>query len=262
MLEPLLTPKFQPPRLHSSVLRRSRLLAQLEAGHEGKLILISAPAGFGKTTLVRQWLDEVAQRDTAPTVAWLSLDRNDNDPLRFCRYLITACQVFGNAVGLQSLALLEPPIAIRSPLEMILTAFVNELAQTAGKCVLVLEDYHVINTLVIHEALTFLLDHLPPHMQLLMITRTNVPLPLARMRAAGELTEIEAPDLRFSDAETTAFLQQLTTLALPPAELAQVVSRIEGWAAGLRLIMLALQGHQDPNSLRLVLANFVAGRRG
>ncbi len=260
--ESLLVSKLQLPHLHSSLVRRTRLLAQLDAGREGKLIVVSAPAGFGKTTLVRQWLDESAQQGTAPAVAWLSLDQGDNDPLRFWRYLIAACRIFDSAVGLQSLALLESRISLRSPMEMIMTAFVNELTQTRRKGILVLEDYHVITAPLIHEAVVFLLDHLPPHFLLLLITRTNPPLPVARLRAAGELTEIEAPDLRFTEAETVTFLQQAAALALPPAEMAQVVSRIEGWAAGLRLLALALQGRQEAGALSLVLANFVAGRRG
>jgi LuxR family maltose regulon positive regulatory protein len=260
--EPLLAPKIQPPHLHSSLVRRARLLAQLDAGREGKLIVVSAPAGFGKTTLVRQWLDEAVQQGVVSPVAWLSLGVSDNDPLRFWRYLITACRSLGADVGLQSLALLESPISLRSPVEMIMTAFVNELAQTRISSIIVLEDYHVITAPLIHEAVSFLLDHLPVHLHLLLITRTNPPLPLARLRVAGELTEIDAPDLRFSEAETVTFLQQTTALAVPPAEIVQVVSRIEGWAAGLRLLALALQGRQDTGAINIVLANFVAGRRG
>lgn len=260
--EPLLAPKLQPPRLHRSLVRCERLLAQLDAGSERTLTLLSAPAGFGKTTLVRQCLAEVAQRSAAPAVAWLSLDRGDDDPLRFWRYLIAACRVFGPQVGAQSWALVEAPLSIKSPLEMILTAFVNELAQIQHEGMLVLEDYHVIMTPQIHEAIGFLLAHLPQNLHLLLITRTTPPLPLARLRAAGELTEIAAPELRFSSSETAAFLTQATAHPFQPDEIMEVESHVEGWAAGLRLLALALEGRADANEHALVMANFLAGRRG
>jgi LuxR family maltose regulon positive regulatory protein len=258
----LLTPKLQPPRLHRSLVRRQRLLALLDAGRERKLTLLSAPAGFGKTTLVRQWLAEAAAQGKAPVLAWLALDPGDNDPLRFWRYLITACRTLSPEIGVQSLALVETPVAIKSPLDMILTAFVNELAQVAHESILVLEDYHVITTPQIHEIVGLLLEHLPRHLHLLIITRAHPPLPLARLAASGELTEIEAPELRFSDAETAAFLRQSTALPLQPGDVALIETHIEGWAAGLRLLALALEGRDDPSEIGRIVEHFIAGRRG
>ncbi len=258
---PLLTAKIQPPRLHSALVRRERLLARLQAGRDSKLTVVSAPAGFGKTTLVLQWLAEWARQDQAPAVAWLSLDTGDNDPVRFWRYLIAACRALGPEVGEKTLALLETPLAIKSPLEMALTTFLNELTLCGREGVLVLEDYHVITAPQIHEAIGFLIDHLPANLRVLLITRVGPPLPLARLRAAGELTEIEAVDLRFSDAETAAFLQQSTALGLPRAALAQVEARIEGWPAGLRLLSVALEGWRDEAKVAEVLQAFTAGQR-
>ncbi|MBA3943528.1 MAG: hypothetical protein H0X37_03080 [Herpetosiphonaceae bacterium] len=259
--EILLVPKLQPPRLHNSLVRRERLLAQLDAGRERKLTLLSAPAGFGKTTLVCQWLAEAAEQDNAPVIAWLALDQGDNDPLRFWRYVITACRTFGPDVGAQSLALLDAPLAIKSPLDMILTVFVNELAQIRCEGILVLEDYHGITTPQIHEAVGLLLDHLPRQLCLLITTRTRPPLALARLAATGELTEIEAPELRFSDAETAAFLRQIIPVPLQPDEIALVESRLEGWAAGLRLLALAVEGRDNASDIDHILENFIAGRR-
>src|SRR5205085_724989 len=149
-----------------------------------------------------------------------------------------------------------------SPLEMSLATFVNELARGVMDGVLILEDYHVIGTPQIHETVGFLVEHLPPRIHLLIITRTTPALPLARLRAAGELTEIEAPELRFSGDETEAFLRQTVDLTLPPRELAQFESRIEGWAARLRLLAIALAGRRDAGEIKIVLDNFIAGRRG
>lgn len=260
--EPLLTPKLQPPRLQSSLVNRERLIRMLDAGREGKLTIVNAPAGSGKTTLVRQWLARIAREQNKPAVAWVTLDRGDSDPIRFWRYVISACREFRAEVGAQSLALLEAPLSLKSPLDMSLATFVNELARLTQDVVLVLEDYHTIETPQVHETVGFLLEHLPPHAHLLIITRTTPPLPLARLRAAGELTEIEAPELRFSRDETDTFLKQSIALTLPPGELAQFESRIEGWAAGLRLLAIALAGRQDAGEIKIVLENFIAGRRG
>ena len=260
--EPLLAPKLQPPRLHSTLVRRQRLLSLLDAGRERKLTLLSAPAGFGKTTLVRQWLADAETRGSAPAIAWLALDAGDNDPLRFWRYIVAACRAFGPELGTQSLALLDAPIALKSPLDMILTALVNELAQLTRECVLVLEDYHLITTPQIHDSVALLLEHLPPRLHLLIISRTQPPLPLPRMAAAGELTTVEAPELRFSNAETEIFLEQATVLALQPGAIELLEGKLEGWVAGLRMFALALEGRNDAGDIDLILENFVAGRRG
>lgn len=259
---PLLASKFRLPHLIASLVQRERLLARLDAGRAGKLTLISAPAGFGKSTLIRQWLETVAEASPPTLVAWLSLDVQDNDLLRFWRYLITACRVFAPQIGSQSLAWLDAATSVPSSLESLPLVFVNEVESMASQGILVLEDYHVIGVPPIHEALGFLLEHTPPALHIVLITRSTPPLPLVRLRAAYQLTEITAADLRFSAQETLAFLELYSDLSLSRDELQQVETRIEGWAAGLRLLTLALQGHQDRESLRLVLTNVAAGWRG
>src|SRR5579875_1452758 len=267
----LLEPKLHPPRLHASLVLRERLLTRLDEGLSHKLTLISAPAGSGKTTLVRQWMAgrgtyqrEHGDEAYLPPVAWISLDAADNDPIRFWRYVITACQVFQHDLGQSTLAQLStlPQLPFRSlPLEAVLTMFLNELIRWAQRGVLVLEDYHLITQAQIHETLTFLLDHLPPALHLMILTRADPPLPLARLRAKGDLYEVRTADLRFSQKEPATFLQQ--TIPFPVAEKAvkQLNAHVEGWAAGLRLLSLTLQGHTDRQQIEHVLANFAGSHR-
>src|SRR5262245_12457365 len=170
----LLRTKLAPPHLRASTIMREQLLARLDDGFERKLTLLSAPAGFGKTTLVASWLTNVRtfKRLNVRTFAWVSLDGGDNDPVRFWRYLITACQTFDAALGAVPLALLDAP---QPHFESVLTAFINELALLADRSILVLEDYHVITARQIQEMMAFLLDHLPAALHLVMITRTDPP---------------------------------------------------------------------------------------
>jgi LuxR family maltose regulon positive regulatory protein len=177
----LLSTKLALPRPRPSLVPREPLLAWLDEGLEHKLTLLSAPAGFGKTTLVSGWIATRSERKDLPPVAWVSLDAGDNDPVRFWRYVITACHAFHPAVGESALALLHT--SRRLPWESVLTTFINELAQLEHRGVLVLEDYHVINWPQIHEKVTFLLDHLPATLRLVILTRSDPPLPLARLRA-------------------------------------------------------------------------------
>jgi LuxR family maltose regulon positive regulatory protein len=167
---------------------RGSLLARLDAGLAHKLTLLSAPAGFGKTTLVSEWIASRGERQDSPPVAWVSLDGGDNDPARFWRYVITACQVFDAVIGDSALVLLHT--SRRLSLEAVLTTFINELAQLAHGGILVLEDYHVITSSQIHETVTYLVDHLPAILHLLMLTRSDPPLPLARLRAHDDLYEL------------------------------------------------------------------------
>src|SRR5262245_43371825 len=198
-MEELLSTKLAPPRLRSPLVAREPLLARLDEGVEYKLTLLSAPAGFGKTTLVSQWLhrkDELGTMNDESSihhssfivhhskVAWVSLDEGDNDPVRFWHYVIAAGQMFQPEIGASALALLRT--ARQPPFETMLTMFINELAQLPSQGILVLEDYHLITSPQVHEALAFLLDHLPSTLHLLMMTRSDPPLPLARLRARDE----------------------------------------------------------------------------
>jgi LuxR family maltose regulon positive regulatory protein len=281
---PLLTPKLQLPRLPAGLVVRARLFAQLDAGLARKLTLLAAPAGFGKTTLVASWLASrssefkvLSSELSAPEstqnfklntqnfqVAWVALDDGDNDPMRFWRYVITACQSFEAQLGHAALALLattlQPPF---NPLshEMLLSPFLNDLARQTRHGILVLEDYHLITEPQIHEAVSFFLDHLPATLHVVILTRNVPPLPLARMRAGGDLGELHAVDLRFSIKEITRFLHQTLATSLAPEAITQIDTQLEGWAAGLRLLALALQGRDSPQDIARVLATFAGGHR-
>ncbi|MEO8392628.1 MAG: LuxR C-terminal-related transcriptional regulator [Chloroflexota bacterium] len=240
----LLSTKIAAPRLRSPLVPRGALLARLDRGLDGKLTLLSAPAGFGKTTLVSTWIAS-HDAESLPS-AWVSLDENDDDPVRFLRYLITACQRFAPGLGDTSLNLLHAP---QPTLETALTLWLNELTRLDHPCVLILEDYHVISSPRIQESVAFLLDHLPTSLHLVITTRTDPPLPLARLRARDELSELHAADLRFSTDETRAFIQQVIPFAISAEAITRLETHTEGWAAGLRLAALALTGRDEAESL-------------
>ncbi len=218
MSEPLLLTKLYIPPPRPKIVLRPRLIERLNEGLHCKLTLISAPAGFGKTTLVSEWL-AVCERP----VAWLSLDEGDNDPTRFLTYLVAALQTLppktgGAKIGAGVLGVLQSP---QPPsIESILTALLNEITTIPDNFVLVLDDYHVIDSKPVDEALTFLLEHLPPQMHLVITTREDPHLPLARLRARGQLTELRAADLRFTPAEATDFLNQVMGLNLSAEDIA------------------------------------------
>jgi len=235
---PILATKLYlpPPRPH--VVLRPRLLERLNEGLYRKLTLISAPAGFGKTTLTSQWVALIER-----PAAWLSLDDGDNDPTRFLAYLVAALQTIAANIGEGVLGLLQssqPP-----PPEAMLTALLNDLTTIKDLFVLVLDDYHVLDAQPIDLALTYLVEHLPPQMHLVIATREDPQLPLARLRARGHLTELRAADLRFTAPEAAAFLSQGMDLSLSAADIARLSDRTEGWIAGLQLAALSMQGHQD-----------------
>jgi LuxR family maltose regulon positive regulatory protein len=255
----LLSTKLALPRPHPSLVARDHLLARLDEGLEHRLTLVTAPAGYGKTTLVSQWIAARSRRPEGLTVAWVSLDAGDNDPVRFWSYIIAACQAFNPSIGETAFAQLH--VARRLPLEILLTTFINELAQLAGAGVLVLEDYHVITSPQIHESLAYFIDHLPAALHLLILARSEPPLPLARLRAHDDLYELDAADLRFSHEEMRAFLQQALPFPLSASTLARLEARMEGWATGLRLFALAAQGRKDPQELEHMLVTFTGGHR-
>src|ERR687886_1504642 len=233
----LATKLFVPPARAHGVLR-PRLFDRLQHGLQGKFTLISAPAGFGKTTLVSAWVAGCAR-----PVAWLSLDERDNDPARFLTYLVAALQTIAPIVGAGVVGVLQSPQP--PPTESLLTALLNDITTLPDHFVLVLDDYHVIDAQAVDQALTFLLEHLPPRMHLVIATREDPQLPLARLRARGQLTELRAADLRFAAAEAAEFLNAVMGLRLSAAEIAALEERTEGWIAGLQLAALSMQGHQD-----------------
>ncbi len=255
---PLLSIKLHLPRPRRCLVSRSHLVECLQQAIEYPFTLISAPAGFGKTTLLAQWLAQ-SGLPVAP-VAWLSLEPEDNDPVRFLTYLIAALQTVDCRLGTSALALLRTPKP--SPLETVLALLTNDLmVDEAGKIALVLDDYHTITAEPIHRAVTYLLEHLPPQLHLVISTRVDPQLPLARLRARGELVELRAQNLRFSAEEVTHFLADTMGLVLEAAQVAQVAqlaARTEGWVAGLQLAALSLLGRSDVDQ---VLAGFSGSHR-
>src|SRR2546427_5177900 len=241
MPTPILATKLYLPRLRPNVVSRPRLLERLNEGLHRKLTLISAPAGFGKTTLVSEWVVG-CQRPAA----WLSLDEGDNDPTRFLTYLVAALQTIAATIGEGVVGVLQSPQP--PPTEAILTALLNDITTIKDQFVLVFDDYHVIDAKPIDHALTFLLDHLPPHMHLVIATREDPPLPLARLRVGGHLTEVRAVDLRFTPSEAAEFLNQGMGLNLSAEDITALEARTEGWIAGLQLAAISLQGQQDAAS--------------
>ena len=254
MSQGLLRTKLYFPSGRPHLVARPRLTARLNEGLTRPLTLLSAPPGFGKTTLLSEW---VAQAKLP--VAWLVQDANDNDPVRFWSYFIAALQQIDASIGSSSLALLQLPGSTAS--ESILEALVNEIDALAGDRVtapvpgkiagsradfiLVLDDYHVIETPAIQQQVSFLLDHLPQHMHLMISTRADPPLHLARLRARDQLNELHERDLRFTRAEVTQFLNETMSLSLTAEQIAALETRTEGWIAGLQLAALSLRGRED-----------------
>ncbi|GHO48533.1 LuxR family transcriptional regulator [Ktedonospora formicarum] len=256
----LLLPKLRPPRLPAWCVSREHLLERLKTGGQDKLTLVLAPAGSGKTTLVRQWI-EVQGQDTQ--AAWLSLDPEDDDPIRFWHYVLTACEHFESKPGQEALTLLATHRSLfpQLVLKQILTSFLNDAARHGSRLLLILDDYHVITSSQIHESLTYLVDHLPPTLHLVILSRHEPALPLARWRARGDLQEIGAADLRFSLEEVGAFLQQALPVPLSTEQRQTLEARLEGWPTGLRLLALALQGKSERQEIEQVLAEFGGSHR-
>ena len=243
----LVTKLFIPPT-RPELVSRPRLIERLNGGLYRKLTLISAPAGFGKTTLVTEWLDNLRLDSengiqAENKIAWLSLDEGDNDPARFLAYFIAALSqiegieaTFGKGV----MSMLQSPQPL--PTETILTPLINEIAAVPDKIIFILDDYHLIEAESIHDALSFLLENIPPQMHLVIATREDPQLPLARLRAKDQLTELRATDLRFTSSEAAEFLNQVMGLDLSEEDITALEIRTEGWIAGLQLAALALQG--------------------
>jgi LuxR family maltose regulon positive regulatory protein len=248
--QPLVETKLHIPSSRRELVARPRLQACLARGADAKLILVSAPAGFGKTTLVTEWLATAAKGGAA--VAWLSLDERDNDPASFWSYVLAALAVAQPDLGTNARALLEVGNA---PNDVVLATLVNELHGVDRDVVLVFDDLHVIDHHETHDGLTYLLDHLPERVQLVLTTRADPPLPLARLRARAELVEIRAADLRFTAEEAAAYLNGAMGLALTADDIATLDARTEGWIAALQLAALSMQGRED-------VSTFIAGFAG
>src|SRR4051794_37175240 len=250
MAGPLLETKLHVPRLRRALVARPRLRERLTRGAESALTLVSAPAGFGKTTLLTEWLAD-APAD-GRSAAWLSLDQRDNDPAGFWTYLIAALQTVAPGVGTGALVQLQSP---QAPIEAVLATLLNDLGVVSDSVMLVLDDYHVIDTREIHDGMAFMLEHLPPQLHLVIAGRADPALPLSRLRGRGELVEIRAADLRFTPEEAAMYLRGVMGLVLRAEDVAALEGRTEGWIAALQLAALSLQGREDA-------AGFIAGFAG
>jgi LuxR family maltose regulon positive regulatory protein len=256
----LLVTKLYIPQASPNLVPRPRLIERMNEGMQRKLTLVSAPAGFGKTTLIAEWLkvrlesgdsrlegDEYSQSPVSnypsAKVGWISLDEGDNDPARFWAYFMAALETLQTGIDEGTLDLLQS--SSRPPIETVLTTLINAVATLPDSFALVLDDYHVIESQSIHDAITFLLDHLPPQMHLVIACRSDPPLPLPRLRARGQLVELRAADLRFTPDEAAAFLNQVMSLNLTAQHIAALETRTEGWIAGLQLAALSMQGRED-----------------
>jgi len=234
----LLRTKFYVPPIRSTQIARQRLSDLINTGMEQSLILVSAPAGYGKTTLISSWLKE----KQIPS-AWLSLDGGDNDPVRFLQYLITALSPLASGIEVEAYGMLQ---GIQpAQFEYVINLMVNELASFPEPFVLVLDDFHVIQSESVQKILAYLLEHLPPQMHLALLSRTDPPLPLSRLRARNKLTDIRADQLRFTREEIAAFLNDVMGLALSADDLSAMETRTEGWIVSLQLAALSMRSSKD-----------------
>jgi len=250
MAGPLLETKLQVPRRRRDLIARPRLSERLTRGAESALTLVSAPAGFGKTTLLADWL--AAPAANGRSGAWLSLDQRDNDPALFWTYLLAALQKAAPGVGAGSISILQSP---QPPIEAVVATLLNDLSAISQEVVLVLDDYHLIDAREVQDGMAFLLEHLPQQIHLVIAGRADPALPLARLRGRGELVEIRAADLRFTPEEAAAYLTGAMGLALTAQDVVALEGRTEGWIAALQMAALSMQGRDD-------VAGFIAGFAG
>ena len=238
MVGTLLSTKLRAPAARPEGVLRPHLLERLDQGLTQKLTLVSAPPGFGKTTLLSQWITH-----RALPVAWLSLDKADNDLARFMSYLVAALQSIRPGIGQELLATLQSPQPL--PVEPVLTSLVNQMVDSPDALVLVLDDYHLIELQPVHDAVAFLLDYLPEQVHLILSCRADPPLPLARLRGRGQVVELRASDLRFTDEETAEFLRRFTAREMSDGAVTTLTARTEGWIAGLQMAAVSMHGRED-----------------
>lgn len=255
-MDNLLTTKLYIPPPRPDLVPRPRLIQRLEEGLDlgRKLTLISAPAGSGKTTLVTDWICSGARQ-----VAWISLDEGDNDPVQFLTYLIAALQQVDHNIGQTVLKILPSPQL--PPLQRLVISLINDISAAGAMLTLVLDDYQLIHSTSVHEILQFLLERQPPFMHVVITTREDPPLPMHRLRARGQVTEIRERDLRFTPEEVEAFLNRTMGLNLSSEAVTALETRTEGWVAGLQLAALALQEGGDAAQAETFIAAFTGDDR-
>jgi LuxR family maltose regulon positive regulatory protein len=244
MFPSILSTKLYFPVVRTNIVSRPRLVAHLAEGVTRPLTLVSAPAGFGKTTLLSEW--RTSDMGGEFKICWLSLDNDDNDLPRFLTYLVAALGNIKTGIGASLLAALQS--SQHPPFPLILTSLINDLNALTDPCVLVLDDYHVVTSTSIHNVIIYLLDHLPAQMHLVILTRADPPLPLSRLRARNQLIEIRVADLQFTTEEASVFLNQIMELDISHEDVAALETRTEGWIAGLQLAALSMQRREDLHS--------------
>ncbi|MEO6957515.1 MAG: LuxR C-terminal-related transcriptional regulator [Antricoccus sp.] len=249
IVDPLLDIKVHVPKRRRGWIARPRLSEQLNGIAEAALTLVSAPPGFGKTTLLADWLS-IPTAD-GRTGAWFSLDHRDNDPALFWAYLVTALRTVIPGIGAGALSILQSP---QPPTEAVLSSLLNDLNTLSHDVVLVLDDYHVIDTSEVHDGMGFLLEHLPQQLHVVIAARADPALPVARLRGRGELVEIRAADLRFTPDEAAAYLDRSMGLTLTAKDVAALAGRTEGWIAALQLAALSMRGRADVTAFILDFA--------
>jgi len=254
--ETLLQTKLYIPPLRPNLVPRPRLISKLNGGLGGKLTLVSAPAGFGKSTLLSAWVQQAKLR---PQFAWLSLDEGDNDLTRFLIYFIAALQTIEGNIGKGLLAALQSPEAVN--VEVVLITLLNKVSELADDVTLILDDYHEIESLPVDQAIGFLIEHLPPQMHLVIASRIDPSLQLSRLRARGQMIEIRAHDLRFTPEEAALFLNQVMRFNLPARDIAALEMRTEGWIAGLQLAALSIQGFERSSDIAEFVNKFTGSDR-
>lgn len=256
MTTPILATKFYIPTLRTDFMPRPRLLDKLAAGLARPVTLLSAPAGFGKTTLLAEW--HASPQGGALPLAWLSLETEERDPLRFLECVAMAIEPLhpGLCATLADLRTTGQPLEPQPQLATLIEA----VSRSSQPFALVLEDYHTITTVAIHDLVAYLLNHLPPAMHLVLSSSVDPPLPLARWRVRGDLTELRAADLRFTAAEMVSYLQQALPTALSPTDIQTLAARTEGWIAGLKLVVLSLQSDPQRDGAAFV-AEFTGSHR-
>lgn len=259
MADALITSKLGIPRTRPNLVPRPRLVERLEEGVRRRLLLVAAPAGFGKTTLLSEWL---RRRAGERSIAWVSLDESDCDLARFLSYLVAALRSLEEEIGEGVLAALRSPEPLRA--EAVVGALVNELAASPRDFVLILDDYHAIDAhgaQPIHDAIAFLLEYLPPNTHLVIASRTVPPLPLAKLRARDQMTELGVAEVSFTTQEAAAFLRDVMRLDLSAQDVVTLEERTEGWIAGLQLAALSMRRRTSKDVSRFI-ASFSGSNSG
>ena len=241
----LLATKFFIPASSHALIPRPRLIELLNTSLECPLTLVSAPAGFGKTTLLSTWVQSLPPE--RPRIAWVSLDEGDNEPVLFWMYVLTALDSQQPGLCTQLVTYLQTQQA--PPLRSVLQTLINRLAEQSEQFLLILDDYHLVTEQAVHTSLTYLVEHLPPQLHLILATRADPPLPISLLRARGQLLEVRTDQLRCSPDEVMAFLKKTASIQLSQDMVEEVATRTEGWLVGLQLLGLSLQGHADPGDL-------------